>query len=432
MDKRFFNLFNLTEDQAIELLETPIADLADPSEKYIAVSHLINFNTEKTIQALIKAIETADITNVDERIVRRKAIESLGRLEAPSALTTIAECLKDEDMYTVENAVWAIGEIGTHNPAILESLAQVLDREGQIYRVVIHTLANLDYAPALERIQRFTTDADAPTRSAAIAAVCRFTGDYRNIDQVVAFLHHPNVNARRACLQDLIDAKYYAAIPEIVTCPVSVVFRLRAIRLLAESGVKSGAIDFVQNVQPYLDLTIADHPQSLKMVHSYQKTPTLDELMSLLYETDFGVCYLATQTLLQECPDQAPGALLETYKAEAYNDYGAHYHVIKTLGWLKYAPAIDLITKEGLYNVEPQFQKSRAAAAIALGEIGDPSVIPDLKKALETRIWDLKYAALMALEKLEDWSGHDLAKADPDWIIAARAKSVAKNIKECV
>ena len=66
MDKRFFNLFNLTEDQAIALLETPIADLADPSEKYIAVSHLINFNTEKTINALIHAIETTDVSNVDE------------------------------------------------------------------------------------------------------------------------------------------------------------------------------------------------------------------------------------------------------------------------------------------------------------------------------------------------------------------------------
>jgi bilin biosynthesis protein len=56
---------------------------------------------------------------------------------------------------------------------------------------------------------------------------------------------------------------------------------------------------------------------------------------------------------------------------------------------------------EGLYNKEPQFQKSRAAAAIALGELGDPQAIPELKKAPETRLWDLKYAVLMALEKLE-------------------------------
>jgi bilin biosynthesis protein len=422
VDKRFFNLFNLTEDQAIELLETPIAMLKDPSEKYIAVSHLINFNTEKTVNALIKAIETTDVTDVDERIVRRKAVESLGRLEARAGLPAIVECLKDDDMYTVENAVWAIGEIGTDDPAVMEAIASVLDRENQIFRVIIQTLANLDYAPALERIKRFTTNVDESIRSAAIASVCRFTGDYSTIGAVVDFLHHPNVNARRACLQDLIDAKYYAAIPEIIKCPVSVVFRLRAIRMLAESGVKSGAIDFKRDVQPYLDITIADHPKTLQMVHSYQKTPTIDELMSLLYETDFGVCYLATQTLLDELPNEAPEALLATYQAEANNDYGAHYHVIKVLGWLKYAPAYELIVKEGLFNLEPQFQKSRAAAAIALGEIGDGRAIPELKKVLETRTWDLKYAALMALEKLGDRSGHEIAARDADWVVAARAK----------
>ena len=66
MDKRFFNLFNLTEDQAIAILETPIKELEDPSEKYIAVSHLINFDSEKTIQALIRAIETSNVAEVDE------------------------------------------------------------------------------------------------------------------------------------------------------------------------------------------------------------------------------------------------------------------------------------------------------------------------------------------------------------------------------
>ena len=433
MDKRFFNLFNLTEDQAIVILETPIKELEDPSEKYIAVSHLINFDSEKTVQALIRAIETSNRSEVDERIVRRKAIESLGRLKAVSALATIQSCLKDDDKYTVENAAWAIGEISggikSWSSTIVElgeAIAAVLDQPDQIYRVIIQTLVKLNYKPSVDRIRRFTTAADEPTRSAAIAAVYRFTGDVTDIGQIVQLLQSQNVNSRRAAIQDLMDATYGLAIPDIVKCPVSVVFRLRGIRFLAQAGVESGEIDFA-TVMPSLDAAIADHPRSLQLVHSYQKTPTLDELMSLLYETDFGICYLATQTLLNEMPDTrldaVPDALLATYKAEGYNDYGAHYHVIKILGWLKYAPAYDLIVKEGLFNPEPQFQKSRAAAAIALGEIGDVRAIPELKKVLETRIWDLKYAALMALEKLGDLSGHSIAANDADWLIAARAKA---------
>ena len=430
MDKRFFNLFNLTEDQAIAILETPIKELEDPSEKYIAVSHLINFDSEKTIRALIRAIETSNVAEVDERIVRRKAIESLGRLKAVSALATIQGCLKDDDKYTVENAAWAIGEISgeikSWSSTIVElgeAIATVLDQPDQIYRVIIQTLVKLDYKPSVDRIKRFTTAADEPTRSAAIAAVYRFTGDVTDIGQIVQLLQSQNVNSRRAAIQDLMDATYALAIPDIVKCPVSVVFRLRGIRFLAQQGVESGEMDFA-TVMPSLDAAIADHPRSIQLIHSYQKIPTLDELMSLLYETDFGICYLATQTLLNEMPDAAPDALLDTYKAEGYNDYGAHYHVIKILGWLKYAPAYDLIVKEGLFNPEPQFQKSRAAAAIALGEIGDVRAIPELKKVLETRIWDLKYAALMALERLGDLSGHAIAANDDDWLIAARAKAM--------
>ena len=434
MDKRFFNLFNLTEDQAIAILETPIKELEDPSEKYIAVSHLINFDSEKTIQALIRAIETSNVAAVDERIVRRKAIESLGRLKALSALPTIQSCLKDDDKYTVENAAWAIGEISgelkswsSTGVELQEAIASVLDRRDQIYRVIIQTLVKLDYKSSVDRIRRFTSSADEPTRSAAIAAVYRFTGDPTDIGQIVQLLQSQNVNSRRAAIQDLMDATYAPAIPDIVKCPVSVVFRLRGIRALAQAGVESGELDFA-TVMPSLDATIADHPRSLQLIHSYQKKPTLDELMSLLYETDFGICYLATQTLLNEMldagPNAVPDALLSTYKAEGYNDYGAHYHIIKILGWLKYSPAYDLIVKEGLFNPEPQFQKSRAAAAIALGEIGDVRAIPELKKVLETRIWDLKYAALMALEKLGDLSGHAIAAKDADVLIAQRAKAM--------
>ena len=60
-----------------------------------------------------------------------------------------------------------------------------------------------------------------------------------------------------------------------------------------------------------------------------------------------------------------------------------------------------------------------------LGELGDARAIPDLKACLETKIWDLKYAALMALEKLGDTSGCEIAANDPDWIIRARAAYTA-------
>ena len=427
MDKRFFNLFNLTEEEAITLLDTPQDQVGEDDSRYIAASHLVNFPTENSINALIRAIQNTD-SSLDNRIVRRKSVETLGRLQATTALPIIRTTLADEDCYTVENAVWAIGEIGTQDADILEEICQLLEKPGQIYRVIIHTLAKLNYLPSLERIRKFTESESEPTASAAITAVCRFTGDYSQMHQVTAFLQHPNRNARRASIQDLIDASYYPAIPQIARCPVSVAFRLRAIRMLADTGFEKGDITFPE-IQPSLEQTLRDHPNDLDLVHEYDRPPVLNFVVRELYETDFGRCYLATKTLLDSYATQTPAALLQTYEEEAHNDYGAHYHVIKLFGWLKYAPAYELLV-EALLSLEPQFQKSRAASAIALGELGDGRAIPALKACLETKIWDLKYAALMSLEKLGDASGCEIAANDQDWLIRAKAAHTPAFLKQ--
>jgi bilin biosynthesis protein len=423
MDKRFFNLFNLTEDQAIALLDTPQDQLSEDDSRYIAASHLVNFPTERSISALMRAVQQTDPV-LDNRIVRRKSVETLGRLQATQALPVIQDCLGAEDCYMVENAAWAIGEIGTQDPAILEAVAQLLDKPGQTYRVIIHTLAKLNYQPALERIRRFVDNADLPISSAAITTVCRFTEDYSQMGKVVAMLQHSNVLARRLAIQDLIDAQYYDAIPNISRCPVSLVFRLRGIRMLAETGIAAGAIAF-ETIQPYLEQTLRDHPNDLDLVHRYDYPTALPFLVRELYETDFGRSYLATQTILDHHADNAPPALFATYAEEANNDYGAHFHVMKLFGWLKHFPAYDLLI-EALHNKQPQFQKSRAAAAIALGELGDRRAIPELNACLETKIWDLKYAALMTLEQFGDTSGYKKVANDDDWLIREKANAKLK------
>ncbi|MDF0553216.1 HEAT repeat domain-containing protein [Kamptonema sp. UHCC 0994] len=420
MDKRFFSFFNLTEDQAIAILDTPQDRISEDDSRYIAASHLVNFPTEKSIQALIRAVQQTDPA-MDNRIARRKSVETLGRLQAVQALPVIRACLSDPDCYTVENAVWAIGEIGTQDSEILAEVAQLLDKPGQTYRVIIHTLTKLHYEPALERIRRFVDDADPPTASAAIAAVCRLTRDYSQMGKVVAMLQHKNVLGRRLSIQDLIDARYYDAIPNIARCPVSLVFRLRGIRMLGEAGIAANAITFA-TIQPYLEQTLRDDPRDLDLVHSYSQLPALPLLIQQLYETDFGLCYLATKTILEHYSEEAPAALFATYAEEGRNDYGAHFHIIKLFGWLKHSPAYDLLLA-GLHNSQPQFQKSRAAAAIAFGELGDKRAIPELKACLETKIWDLKYAVLIALEKLGDLSGYEIAAADQDWLVQSKAKA---------
>ncbi|MEM9806992.1 MAG: HEAT repeat domain-containing protein, partial [Cyanobacteria bacterium P01_D01_bin.56] len=369
--------------------------------------------------ALIRALQQTD-PSLDNRIVRRKAIETLGRLQVSEAIPFIRPSLVENDKFTVENAVWAIGEIGTQDPTLLNEIASLLETPQQNYRVLIQTLAQLNHQPALEAIRPFVEYPEPPVVSAAIAAICRLTGETDQMRRVTGFLQHPNVMARRLAIQDLMDACYYDAIPAISQCPVSLVFRLRGLRSLAEAGIAEGKLTF-EDIQPCLERSLRDHPTDLVLVNHYDQPPELSTLIRELYDTDFGRCYLATKQLLEDHAKTVPEALLATYREEACADYGAHFHVVKLLGWLRYAPAYDLFI-EALHNQQPQFQKSRAAAAIALGELGDRRAIDELKTCFNTRIWDLKYAALMALQKLGETASASLAIEDDDWLVNTKAR----------
>lgn len=397
MNQRTFSIFSLTEEQAIALLETPPEQLDDPADRYIAASQLANYPGDRAIQALIAAL-SIPVVDLHSRIARRKAVESLGYLKATSALPWLRTCLQDEDPYTVQNAIWSTGEIGCTDQTILGEIAALLKDERQNIRLIIQTLAKLRATSAVVSIRPFTQADDPAIAGAAISALSQLTGEDAQLPQLLEFLQHESVNARRTSIQDLIDARCYSAIPQIIQCPVSIAFRLRSLRLLAEAGIPTDEITFSQ-IEVALDTVIRDHPQDLEPVHEYDQPPSLDFVIQELYETDFGRCYLATQTLLALYPEAAPTALIAEYEQKASGDYGGHYHVIKLLGWLHYQPAYDLIVT-ALHNPAPQFQKSRYAAAIALGELGDARAIPELKAHLNSPIWALSYACLLALQQL--------------------------------
>ena len=419
MDKRFFQLFDMSEDEAIALLDKPIEDMQEDDVRYIAAAHLVNYPTERSIDALIRAVENTH-PSLDNRITRKKAIETLGRLEVKRSLPNIRKCLQDDDRFTVENAVNAIGEIGTEDADILEEITRCLDVEDKISRTVIRVLSKLDHKPAIEKIRKYADSPEEPLYSAAIAALYKLNGETEQIDRWLSLLQSPNVNSRRCSIQDAIDANYIAGIPKISRCPVSLVFRLRALRILGGNGLASGELTFAE-IQPALDSVVRDNPKDLDLVHKYDQSPSLEFLIRDLFNTDFGRCYLAIKTMVEQNSEDIPEALLETYRGEASSDYGANYHVIKTFGWLRYRPAYDLMV-EALHQTMPQYQKSRTAAAIALGELGDISAITELRTALQSNVWGLKYAALMALEQLGDRTSASALAEDNDPLIRARAQ----------
>ncbi|MBC6419259.1 MAG: HEAT repeat domain-containing protein, partial [Prochloron sp. SP5CPC1] len=102
MNSPFLNLFpGLTEEKAIELLETPVEKLKEKYHRYLAAAHLVNFPTERSINAMIKVLQDTH-SAPENRQAQRKAIESLGRLKVDRAMEVIRPFLADRDRYMVE------------------------------------------------------------------------------------------------------------------------------------------------------------------------------------------------------------------------------------------------------------------------------------------------------------------------------------------
>ena len=83
-------------------------------------------------------------------------------------------------------------------------------------------------------------------------------------------------------------------------------------------------------------------------------------------------------------------------------DKGSRLAAIKALGLLAYVPAVNGIQE---FADEKYSNAERLAATIALGNMGDKSLIPILQKLLDDEEPNIRWDAAIALAKLEDSSG---------------------------
>ena len=75
---------------------------------------------------------------------------------------------------------------------------------------------------------------------------------------------------------------------------------------------------------------------------------------------------------------------------------------IKALGLLRYAPAVEPLQE---FLAEKYLSEERLAATIALGSMGDKSLIPIFQKILDDEEPNIRWDAAIALAKLNDPSG---------------------------
>jgi len=429
-----------------------------------------------------------DAVSLHDRVARRKAAETLGRYVGDYAggrvLGALRGCLSDPDGYTVEVAVWALAERlsrradggcggggggggdadapdadGVDDDAVAATLAEVgallTTRVDDVsLRVVIKTLDKLRYAPALPPIRALLGHPDGATASAAAAAVASLTGDPSPMATVVGLLRSDSLNVRRAAIEDITAARYVPALAAVAVAPNALVLRTRAVRRLLDAALDAagGDVGAVWDgpTEATVDALLWDDPRALDLLGRTNETRRSRDVarnVRRLFKNDAADAYLAGRTLAAigtagdgdgdgdgngdggdgaaAARAAAGDAVAAALAAQPYFDYFGAYHAYKALGWLGHTPSYNTLL-EAATTLPPRFFNHAAGAATALAGLGEPSAVLALVAlARRTRVWEVKYAVLLAVERLGGDGGvlrAELAEAD-DWVVRARAQS---------
>jgi HEAT repeat protein len=140
---------------------------ADPSEavRRAAIEHLPFFDDRRATAVLVHAL------GFDTPVVRAAAATALARLEEDAALPPLIRALDDADPWVRYFALRSIGafENATAAPAVVKVLER--DRAGQVRLAAIDALGRLDPPDAVTILQPLTVSSDADLARAAIRAL---------------------------------------------------------------------------------------------------------------------------------------------------------------------------------------------------------------------------------------------------------------------
>lgn len=422
-DNRFDNIHpGLTQEEALRILALPVEQLEASSDRYMAAAHMINYPGQRSEQALLRLLAEND-DRQPARLAKRKAVEVLARLGCTDAVVSIGHCLQSEDPYLVENAAWALQQLGCQDPGTHSRMISLLADTDQNRRVLAQSLAGLGVKRALPAIMPLQDDEVPGVRGAALAAVASLCGSNERISELADHLFLPNQMDRQSAIQDVIDARAGELLPRVLKSPVSPVFRLRALRLLWPDV--EGQFQGLSLLES-LDALLWDSPDDLELVHRYDDNPETSFLINELFGTDFSRCYLALQ-VLGAASDTALWPLLEErWEEEAHNDYGAHYFFLRLFGriglWGMDQEKVEALCEAAIHNRRPQFLKSRPAGVLSLLRLNQNKLYPlllDLADAAKEVSWECRYAALIAYKAM--------IKADARAILRSDAIIIVEN-----
>ena len=406
----FDTLPQLSKNDALKLLETPLNEIKLASDYYKAVFHLAKYPSPETEQALLDLIRSQSV-EFPFLIAKRKAIEVLGQMSCEKAIPDFVNNLRSSDPYIVENSAWALQQTGCKDVGIHNLIGSLIDQPNQNQRVLIQSLAKMGAVSELKKIEKVFNQFDISpgVKGASLAAISALTGRHDNVELLRNYLDLPNQNDRQSAVQDIIDAKEYGLLDAILKTPVSPFFRLRAISLMSSDLLEVGnQLDIINSI----DFVLKDDPRYIRIAKSHGSLPSLNFLLDELFNVDFNRCYSALRTLILMNSTHI-WLLIKLNLDKFKKDYGALYFALILLRSIEIKDkknkedSLELLN-HALDKSWPDYMKFKPQAIMTYSFLDFSCFMENIQIWLDenqTPYWASRYAALIGLERLINIKG---------------------------
>ena len=327
------------------------------------IAKIIPKLADVAIQPLLDLLNDTDIDLEDRWVVAR----ILGEFDQPQVVTALIELIQQqEDLELTEIAISALTKIGVPAISALTELLATPDRQ-----IAIATLAQIRHSKTIEPLIQVIDDADPQVRSLVVEALGSF--------------HDPRI-------PPLLLTKLNDVAPTV---------RKAAVIALCLRSDLAAELDLSQQLRP------------------------------LLFDLNLAVCQ-ATALGLARLPDLSIVKVLGSVLLSPQTPPELQSSVILALGWIGTKPAIDSLiaalpqastslapeiviaigktdqeqvyASQVLVNYLQKFNSSAATIkqeiATALGNLGNPDIVPDLIQLLDDPDDRVKLYAINAISKL--------------------------------
>ena len=392
----------LSEEQALSLVLADTSSVERPADRYFAATRLGLSNSDESLNKLLTAVQELSITELYDKITRRKCIEALGRRKDQAAIPTLIEVLQCEDQEAIINAINALVRIGwmpeENEKTLLLSLLEN-DLDFTTLRAIIqaHARMKLESSKARSKMTTLCEHESALVSGAARAYLCKMYGTEQLLSPLLSQLTDVNAGKRRSAVIDLGDAESETVLEALITAPVSMSLRSKSFFQIVDANNSADS----PNNRRLLEQLVLDDPRKLNFRDEWKCDINADDIERNLSHRDEARQYGAALSLMllqqEQCLD-----LIDSMQDRLWSDYVTHYYLTCIVGLRQFYNKSHLI-RSALAETTPQYTKSRIAAAWACLSLQLFDQMELLHELSETAYWKpLRWTCQQVYARMSD------------------------------